>query len=436
MKVTSSYGVEILHLHRPLKRTMDIYRKAVEWLVPVYNGEWEMLSGIPGKQRRFNTAEHLVHTTKKNRAPYPFDRIFPKMPSYLRRAAITQALGDVSSFRTRYGLWLESGKGEGKPALRADTHCMPVFYRDNMYREEGGRTFLKLYSGKDWVWQEVWLKETDRAYLKKYWAGKGAMAPVLEKRHKKYFLRFSFEEKVGFARKTIWEQTVCAVDLGINTDAVCSIMAPDGTVAARRFLSFPAEKDHLYRMLGRIKKKQKKNGPGSVRGLWRHACRLNEEIARRTARKICGFAEENHADVIVFEYLEMKGKKRGKSRQKLHLWKKNRVQEICMHRAHRLGIRLARVCAGNTSAYAFDGSGRVARDERNWSMCTFRSGKRYHCDLSASYNIGARYFVREILKPFPETERSLLAAKVPGAGRRTLCTYADFLALLRVVRPA
>ena len=46
-------------------------------------------------------------------------------------------------------------------------------------------------------------------------------------------------------------------------------------------------------------------------------------------------------------------------------------------------------------------------------------------DLSASYNIGARYFIRELLKPLSETERSLLEAKVPSVKRRTSCVYAD-----------
>ena len=54
-----------------------------------------------------------------------------------------------------------------------------------------------------------------------------------------------------------------------------------------------------------------------------------------------------------------------------------------------------------------------------------RQENRYNCDLSASYNIGARYFIRELLKPLPETERSLLEAKVPSVKRRTSCVYAD-----------
>jgi len=57
--------------------------------------------------------------------------------------------------------------------------------------------------------------------------------------------------------------------------------------------------------------------------------------------------------------------------------------------------------------------------------CTFTTGKQYNCDLSAAYNIGARYFIRELLKPLPETERSSLEAKVPAVKRRTSCVYAD-----------
>ncbi|MDO5338341.1 MAG: transposase [Eubacteriales bacterium] len=61
----------------------------------------------------------------------------------------------------------------------------------------------------------------------------------------------------------------------------------------------------------------------------------------------------------------------------------------------------------------------------NHSLCIFQTGKRYNCDLSASYNTGARYFIRELIKPLPATERSLLEAKVPSVKRRTSCIYAD-----------
>ena len=39
--------------------------------------------------------------------------------------------------------------------------------------------------------------------------------------------------------------------------------------------------------------------------------------------------DRHHADVIVFEYLEMQGKISGKKKQKLHLWRKRDIQKCC-----------------------------------------------------------------------------------------------------------
>ena len=115
------------------------------------------------------------------------------------------------------------------------------------------------------------------------------------------------------------------------------------------------------------------------------------------------------------------------------MWKKDSVQKITEHKAHRQGMRVSRVCAWNTSALAYDGSGEVKRDAGNRSLAVFASGKQYNSDLSASYNIGARYFIREYIKPVPETERSALEAKVPAVRRRTSCVYADLLTLIKVM---
>lgn len=41
-------------------------------------------------------------------------------------------------------------------------------------------------------------------------------------------------------------QTILAVDLGINTDAVCSVMRSDGTVLVRKIINFAGEKDLIY----------------------------------------------------------------------------------------------------------------------------------------------------------------------------------------------
>ena len=427
MKVVSSYGVEIKKQNIPIRHTLHIYRQAVGYLIRVYEESWEELSRIVNPQKRFNAAEHLVHSTKKNRARYDFDQKFPKMPSYLRRSAIQHALGSVSSYETRLELWKQK-KLAGKPKLVYENHAMPVFYRDVMYKEAENHedmAFLKLYDGHDWKWFSVNLLHTDMEYLRKNWEGVKSSAPTLEKRHHKYFLRFSYTEEVSLSKKEVNEQIICSVDLGINTDAVCTIMRADGTVLGRKFIDFPSEKDRMYRVLRRISRFQREHGSAQVKSRWAYAKRLNTELGRKIAGAVTGYAEENHADVIVFEYLETKGKISGRKKQKLHLWRKRDIQKRCEHQAHRRGMRISRICAWNTSRLACDGSGTVVRDPGNHSLCTFQNGKRYNCDLSASYNIGARYFIREFLKPFPVTERSLLEAKVPSVKRRISCVYAD-----------
>ena len=115
------------------------------------------------------------------------------------------------------------------------------------------------------------------------------------------------------------------------------------------------------------------------------------------------------------------------------MWRSSYVQNMVADKAHRMGMRISRVCAWGTSRYAFDGSGKVLRGKDagypSYSICKFKSGKVYNCDLNASYNIGARYFVREILKSLPARERLALEAKVPQAARRSTCTLSALINL-------
>ena len=205
-------------------------------------------------------------------------------------------------------------------------------------------------------------------------------------------------------------------------------MLSDGTVMGREFLRLPREKDSLGHKLNKIKKAQQ-NGAYKMPRLWAKVKGVNLSIAHKTANFIVDIAKMYCADIVVFEHLDLQGKKRGSKKQRLHHWKVQAVQQIVSCKAHREGICVSRVCAWNTSSLAFDGSGKVERDKDNYSMCTFASGKRYNCDLSASYNICARYFIREILKSLPVRERLDMEAKVPACSKRTTCTLATLISL-------
>ena len=67
--------------------------------------------------------------------------------------------------------------------------------------------------------------------------------PTLEKKNRKWFLRFAFEEQVELNKTPLEEQRILAVDLGINTDATCSVMNIDGAILARKFINFASDKD-------------------------------------------------------------------------------------------------------------------------------------------------------------------------------------------------
>ncbi|WP_246516393.1 hypothetical protein [Salicibibacter cibarius] len=153
--------------------------------------------------------------------------------------------------------------------------------------------------------------------------------------------------------------------------------------------------------------------------------------------KIITFASENDCDVIVFEYLDKMKTAKGfwgakKLRFKLRYWRKKGIQNKVTEMAHYQGTRMSRVNARNTSALAYDGSGKVERNIKK-GLATFTTGKVYHVDLSASYNIGARYFVRGIQKSMSETKWLSLQAKVPDVAKRTYTTLSSFISLTKAL---
>lgn len=405
MNIFSSYKVKIKNYNKIFEEAVRIYREAVSFFIDICDKEWDMLESLKNLERCRKMEELSLHT-KKNRNPkYDFNSKFYKMPSYLRRSAINTATGCYSSYRSNLKNWEENLLGR-KPRLQLDRNVMPTLYKDNMYIRTGDDTArIKIFHRNDWIWLDIRLNNQDVRYIKSHCAFKKEYAPTLKKQGKCWYLVFPFEDKVKFEDVDIQDQTICSVDLGLNNHATCSIMQSDGTVVARKFIHLATEKDHLYKALNRVKKVQQ-NGARKTPILWKHVNDINTDISRKTAKQMIDFVVLYNADVIVFEHLDTSGKKRGSKKQRLHLWRKQEIQKIVEHKAHILGIRISRICAWNTSRLAFDGSGKVERGEYyqngerkyNYSICLFKNGKQYNCDLNASYNIGARYFIRELLK--------------------------------------
>lgn len=443
MKVISSYAVEIKHIKKLFRQTVKIYNDAISFCVHVFEENWDVLKSIStvGKQRK-DYADSLIHSTKSNIAKYPeFDIRFHKMPTYLRSEVINTTLGYLSSYHSNLDNWESDYHTNAKtPRLQIHLNKLPTFYKGNMFEDCVGEdaVMLKLFVNNDWNWVKVQLKHTDLVSLRKHMKSMDKISvPTLEKKNKKYFLRFAIKESVELNNTKPEEQNILAVDLGINTDATCSVMTMGGAILARDFINFASDKDQIYHTLNKIKKIQQKYGSYNIQKLWRQVRFHNDELAKKIANSIVNIAVKYNCDVIVFEHLEMTGKKRGFKKQRLQMWKKNTIQNLVEHKAHKNGIRISRICALGTSKLAYDGSGEVLRGKdagfNTSKLCKFQNGKVYNCDLSASYNIVARYFIRCIEKSMSAKMWSDILAKVPECQKRTKCTYATLLRLNSVV---
>lgn len=439
MQIYTTYKVKIKHYNHIFKDTVAVYRRAVDYLIGVCDENWGAISEMEGSLNRQRFVETLVHQTKDNPNPkHDFDLLFYKMPSYLRRGAINEAIGKVSSYRSNLANWEEKPVGRA-PSYPKAGYVYPSMYRTGMYNQiDEYRAQLKVYVRNTWDWITVDLCKSDMDYITRHCKSRKQCAPTLQKRGKEWFLDFPFEENVKLCDTVVYDQTIVAVDLGINTAATISVMRSDGTILGRQFCKLSKETDHLSHSVNRIKKAQQ-HGNSKTPRLWAKSKGINHDIAVKTANYIMDVAVLYNADVIVFEHLDRKGKVRGTKKQRLKLWRSQEVQAIVANKAHRLGMRISRICAWGTSKFAYDGSGTVLRGKEGgfstYELCKFQNGKTYNCDLSATYNIGARYFIREILKSLDETSRLLIEAKVPQCSKRSTCTFSTLISLNAVLMP-
>ena len=425
MKVTQSYGIKFKGGYKAIKRTIVIFNEAVNYLITPIQENYDDIAKLESSLRKMNYVEKLVHNTRNNKAIYDFDDKFYKFPTYLRRSAITKAIGIVSSYMSKIENWEANDCKGAMPKLVKGNHLMPCFYKDNMFDHQNDKTYIKVYRNNDWVWQEIRLNNSDLRYIENKTPLDLWSAPVLEKKYGHYELRFTREFQVELSDKEISKQKVCAVDLGVTNDATVSVLDVHGTVLSRKFINCGKEKDSVTNALNRVSSFQKEHGSHDTKRLWNIAKRRNLNLAHLIAHKIVDYAKENNCDVIVFEHLDTKGKKKGSKKQKLSMWKHQDIQNTAERLAHSYGMRIARVCAWNTSKLAYDGSGVVLRgkkvsEDTPYDVCKFQNGKTYNCDLSASYNIGARYFIKELIKIYPNIMTEV--SDIGSGTSRTLST--------------
>ena len=427
IKKTLSYQIELIKLNptikKSLRKTIKIFLHVIRFINKViYDNKDDILS-LKNKTEQYDYIEKLIHSTKHTKAKYPeFDTLFPYLPAYLRRSAVSRSLGHMSSYFSnldnyndkRYNA-ISNGKKfkEKEPSLNLNPNIMPTFFKNNMYKPtKDGFIYIKLYDKNEWKYFKIKLKKNDYEYLNKVTGKRNN--PSLEFKNNKFYIRFSFENEINLSElKPVKDRLIMAVDLGINTHATCSIMKSDGTVIARKFITNATDKTTLNHLLNKKRILQRKSGRWDYAPLTHIQNKINnvnKNIENYVVHNVIKTALDYKVDVIVFERLSSNFK--GKSFMKANYWRKKHIIKKICNKIHLYNIRYSTVNCRYSSRLAFDGSGYVKRGKEikkpysrkknkvnvNYSICMFPNKKFYNCDLNASYNIGARYFYREFYK--------------------------------------
>lgn len=388
-----------------LLNTVRESRRLCRFLVTVICTHWVDLGTLSG-DRLVPAVERLVHGTAKNPNPkYPqINRAFHKFPSYLRRAAIMFAAGLVSSYMTRYRDW-QSGQSRNRrdanpPILNSSAGCYPALYKGQCFKLHGfEQVEIKVFTGSDWIWITLPITSLRERHLV---STNQIKSPSLIVNDQSCHLSVPFE---CHPEKVKGSGVVVAVDLGINTTATASVVSRDGTVIHREFIHPGRDIDRRDRRLKSVSQRAKKTmGKGGKLGLGfckntdRKCRHINQQIGHIVSKRITSIAQNYSADAIVFEDLKgwkpKGGKKRSNLKQRFHGWLKSLIVDLTQRKWAELGGKTITVIAAYTSTLADDGSGKVKRDQQNYALATFSSGKQYNCDLNGSYNIAARGWLK------------------------------------------
>ncbi|NEO21496.1 MAG: IS200/IS605 family element transposase accessory protein TnpB [Moorea sp. SIO1F2] len=430
---TDKWQLKPSQLQRQLLRlTVQEFRSICRGLISVVFTHWPELGGLSSKQR-IPAVERLMHKTRQNQYPkYEyFIRRFYKFPSYYRRSAISFAIGQVSSFVTRYMEWqsgIRKRRDAKPPRLNADCGCYPALYQGQciLFGAAMDTAKIKVFTGTDWVWTLVPV-EIEPGYKRHLLDTNEKLSPYLIVNEKKCHLSVPFRCNPDDRQET---NRVVSVDLGINTTAVASVVTSDGTVLARRFIHPGRDIDRRDKRLKGISKKASlSNGKlhkGFCRGNYRKASNINTQIAHSVSRELVDFAEAWGAKFIVFELLlgwkPRGGRKRSNLRQRFHGWLHRAIATWTEAKWNELGGTVKYVNPRGTSSNAYDGSGSVKRDSKNYGLCTFPTGKRYNTDLQATYNIAAKYWFYELVHKKGEAKRGKRTRLAPRSRAVTLST--------------
>lgn len=135
---------------------------------------------------------------------------------------------------------------EKAPKFSVSSACLTL-YKKNSFERDGRSVKIKVFIRNTWSWIRVSIAKQDWKDLENAIShAKKVYNPSIVYKYHNFYLVFPLEYYCsGFPTVDLEEQTVLAVDLGINHGAVCSVVDYHGNVSARIFDPFHRERTSI-----------------------------------------------------------------------------------------------------------------------------------------------------------------------------------------------
>lgn len=285
--ITYRFRLYCEHMHW-LKETKQMYNRVLAFYYDVIRREpaiWDVPKLKMMRQLELLTVGAREDDAGETKYPIPFE----KVPLYLRRAAINDAIRLQGSFRA----------GEEKGANMAENFdASPIYYK-GMYKEftsTGVR--LKLFNGDKWVWEDCTIDTCGRTMP----AEEQMMSPIIVLNKGRAMLHVPVKEEVEDVRtvkeRLGGEEKLCAAYFpNSDTMAVLAVLNAEGKLLKTKFINGGRELAHRKNViLKRIEENRKSMGGDKEKlpaeenkALKEKIHRITDDVAHKVSREIVDF---------------------------------------------------------------------------------------------------------------------------------------------------
>lgn len=334
---------------------------------------------------------------------------YPKVPLYLRRAAINDGIRLVRSYFTRLKAW-EDGTEKRKPNIAKEFNASPIFYK-GMYKEfSEDKISLKLWNGEKWVWEVCMLDNCGRSIPE----NAQLKSPIIRTTKKGQMLHVPVVQAVEDVR-TVKERTdanemICSISVP-NQDylAVLAIWNQNREQTECHFIRGGKELAHKKQIiLNQIKRNESIMGYVNTNEkrnekLWDKIRNITEFYAHQVSRQIVNYCKEQNVKIIVVPNYDasLSLNSIGYIKANEYDWIGRRILQYVKYKAFQEGIVVTSVSARNISNRCHICQEPIKKYNKEYAPSyNFYGGKNYICikghrgnsALNSSINIGLKFF--------------------------------------------